>query len=77
MWHGLLAPNVDSATVNGLQMPVVWSPRHRGHAPDGGYWLGVRDAGDEEPERGDVLHDDLVAAGATIVDPPDLGLAPA
>ena len=23
-------------------MPVVWSARHRGHAPDGGYWLGVR-----------------------------------
>ena len=57
-------------------MPVVWSPRHRGHSPYGGYWLGVREAGDEEPERGDVLHDGLVAAGATIVDPPDLGLAP-
>jgi acetoin utilization deacetylase AcuC-like enzyme len=59
-----------------LRMPVVWSPRHRGHAPDGGYWLGVREAGDEEPERGDILRDGLVAAGATIVDPPDLGLAP-
>ena len=23
-------------------MPVVWTDRHRGHAPDGGYWLGVR-----------------------------------
>ena len=57
-------------------MPVVWSSRHRGHAPDGGYWLGVREAGDEEPERGDMLHDGLVAAGATIVDPPDLGLDP-
>jgi acetoin utilization deacetylase AcuC-like enzyme len=76
VWHGLLTPNVDSATVKGLQMPVVWSPRHRGHAPDGGYWLGVREAGDEEPERGDMLHDGLVAAGVTIVDPPDLGLAP-
>ncbi len=57
-------------------MPVVWSHRHRGHAPDGGYWLGVREAGDEEPERGDVLHDGLVAGGATIIDPPDFGLAP-
>ena len=45
-------------------MPVVWSERHRGHAPDGGYWLGVRIAGDEEPERGDLLRDDLAAAGA-------------
>lgn len=57
-------------------MPVVWSPRHRGHAPDGGYWLGVREAGDEEPERGDILHDELADAGATIVAPPDFGLEP-
>ena len=76
MWHGLPAANLDSTAVKGLQMPVVWSPGHRGHAPDGGYWLGVREAGDEEPERGDGLHDGLAAAGATIVEPPDLGLAP-
>src|SRR4051794_36223109 len=57
-------------------MPVVWSPRHRGHAPDGGYWLGVREAGDEEPERGDILHDELMEAGAMIVEPPDLGIEP-
>ena len=59
-----------------LRMPVVWTDRHRGHVPDGGYWLGVRDVGDEEPVRGDTLHDQLVAAGATVVDAPDLGLAP-
>jgi acetoin utilization deacetylase AcuC-like enzyme len=53
----------------GLAMPVVWSERHRGHAPAGGYWLGVRIPGDEEPPRGDVLHDGLVRAGATIVAP--------
>lgn len=57
-------------------MPVVWSDRHRGHAPDGGYWLGVRIVGDEEPERGDRLRDDLVAAGRRIVEAPDLGLDP-
>ena len=57
-------------------MPVVWTDRHRGHAPDGGYWLGVRLPGDEEPIRGDTLREQLVAAGATIVEPPDLGLAP-
>lgn len=57
-------------------MPVVWSDRHRGHAPSGGYWLGVRIAGDEEPERGDVLRDGFAAAGARIVDAPDLGLEP-
>jgi acetoin utilization deacetylase AcuC-like enzyme len=57
-------------------MPVVWTPRHRGHAPNGGYWLGVRLPGDEEPERGEVLRDQLAAAGATIVDPPDHGLEP-
>lgn len=59
-----------------LRMPVVWTARHRGHAPNGGYWLGVREAGDEEPERGDTLRDQLQAAGATIVDAPDLGLEP-
>jgi acetoin utilization deacetylase AcuC-like enzyme len=57
-------------------MPVVWSPRHRGHAPNGGYWLGVRLPGDEEPERGDVLRDQLVAAGAAIVEPDDHGPDP-
>lgn len=59
-----------------LHMPVVWTARHRGHAPDGGYWLGVRLPGDEEPERGDTLREQLAAVGATIVDAPDLGLAP-
>ena len=59
-----------------LRMPAVWTPRHRGHAPNGGYWLGVRLPGDEEPVRGDTLRDQLVAAGATVVDAPDLGLDP-
>lgn len=59
-----------------LRMPVVWTTRHRGHAPGGGYWLGVHEDGDEEPMRGDTLRDQLVAAGAAIVDAPDLGLAP-
>ncbi len=62
--------------MTGLRMPVVWTDRHRGHAPDGGYWLGVRIAGDEEPERGDLLRDQLLAAGAHVVDAPDLGLDP-
>ncbi|MFM2077096.1 MAG: hypothetical protein RJA49_986 [Actinomycetota bacterium] len=59
-----------------LQMPVVWTGRHRGHEPNGGYWLGVREVGDEEPVRGDTLHDQLLAAGCCIVDAPDLGLEP-
>ncbi len=59
-----------------LRMPVVWTDRHRGHVPDGGYWLGVRQRGDEEPERGDTLRDQLLDAGATIVDAPNLGLGP-
>ena len=57
-------------------MPVVWSARHRGHAPHGGYWLGIREPGDEEPERGDLLRDGLAAAGARIIEPPYLGLEP-
>ena len=57
-------------------MPVVWSDRHRGHAPHGGYWLGIHEPGDEEPERGDLLRDGMAAAGAPIVEAPDLGLDP-
>jgi acetoin utilization deacetylase AcuC-like enzyme len=62
--------------MSALHMPVVWTDRHRGHTPDGGYWLGIREAGDEEPVRGDTLRDQLAAAGASIVDAPDLGLDP-
>ena len=58
------------------RMPVVWSDRHRGHRPDGGYWLGIREHGDEEPERGDVLRAGLRSAGYEIVTPPDLGREP-
>ena len=57
-------------------MPVVWTARHRGHAPDGGYWLGVRLPGDEEPERGDVLADQLRGAGVDLVEPDEHGLDP-
>jgi acetoin utilization deacetylase AcuC-like enzyme len=59
-----------------VRMPVVWTARHRGHAPHGGYWLGIRETGDEEPERGDLLRDGLAQAGATVVDAPDLGRRP-
>ena len=38
--------------------------------------MGVRETGDEEPERGDLLRDGLRDAGATIVDAPDLGREP-
>jgi hypothetical protein len=47
-------------------MPAVWTPRHAGHAPGGGYWLGVELPGDEEPPRGEVLRAGIEAAGADI-----------
>jgi acetoin utilization deacetylase AcuC-like enzyme len=59
-----------------LRMPVVVAEQHHLHAPDGGYWLGVRIAGDEEPIRGEVLRDGLVAAGATLAAPVDHGTGP-
>ncbi len=43
--------------------PVVWTDRHRLHAPGCGVWLGVTIPGDEEPERGDALRDALDGAG--------------
>jgi len=57
-------------------MPVVWSPRHRGHQPGGGFWLGVHVDGDEEPIRGDTLIDGVSAEASTLLDAPDLGLDP-
>lgn len=57
-------------------MPTVWTERHREHATDGGYWLGVHLAGDEEPVRGDLLRSHLAALGSPIIGAPDLGLEP-
>ncbi len=57
-------------------MPVVWSERHRRHAPGGGSWLGVPQPADETPARGDALRDALVAAGAQVHEPIDHGLGP-
>ena len=62
----------------GARCGCRWSGRRATAAtrPTAATGLGVREAGDEEPERGDMLRDGLVAAGATIVEPPDLGLDP-
>ncbi|MGZ4678478.1 MAG: histone deacetylase family protein, partial [Acidimicrobiia bacterium] len=49
-----------------VRMPAVWTPRHAGHAPGGGYWLGVEVSGDEEPPRGEVLRAALEGAGADV-----------
>jgi acetoin utilization deacetylase AcuC-like enzyme len=57
-------------------MPVVWTARHAGHAPGGGYWLGRELPGDEEPERGEALRAALVTAGATLHDAVEHGDAP-
>lgn len=59
-----------------IAMPTVWTDRHRLHAANDGYWLGIHVPGDEEANRGDSLREQLVAAGSQIVDAPDLGLAP-
>jgi acetoin utilization deacetylase AcuC-like enzyme len=49
-----------------VRMPVVWTPRHVGHAPGGGYWLGIELPGDEEPPRGEALRTALERAGAPV-----------
>lgn len=67
---------MSGSAIPSVAMPTVWTERHRGHATDGGYWLGIHLPGDEEPERGDKLRAVLAAAGSPIVDAPDLGLAP-
>jgi acetoin utilization deacetylase AcuC-like enzyme len=49
-----------------LAMPVVWSDRHRLHAPDGEVWIGLRTPGTEVPERAERIRAAL--AGADFVD---------
>lgn len=50
-----------------LSIPVVWSDEHRLHAPEGAYWVGVRVANDETPERAEAIRVALEAAGARVV----------
>lgn len=59
-----------------LEMPAVWTPRHAGHAPGGGYWLGTELPGDEEPPRGEALRETLERAGARIHDVTEHGDGP-
>jgi acetoin utilization deacetylase AcuC-like enzyme len=49
-----------------LQMPVVWSERHRLHEPGGEIWVGVRTPGSELPERAERIRAAL--ADARVVD---------
>jgi acetoin utilization deacetylase AcuC-like enzyme len=49
-----------------VHMPTVWSPRHTGHTPGGGYWLGVELPDDDEPSRGEILRGALERAGAPV-----------
>jgi acetoin utilization deacetylase AcuC-like enzyme len=51
-----------------LEMPVVWSDRHRLHDPGGEVWVGVRTPGTEVPERADRVRAALEADGARIVE---------
>ena len=59
-----------------LAMPFVWSDRHRMHDPAGEVWVGMRIAGTEVPERGDVIKAALSAAGAPFVEVLDHGVGP-
>ncbi len=49
-------------------MPVVWSDRHRLHAPGGELWVGIRTPGTELPERAERIREALAVAGAQIVE---------
>jgi acetoin utilization deacetylase AcuC-like enzyme len=51
-----------------LEMPVVWSDRHRLHDPGGEVWVGVRTPGTEVPERAERVRAALEADGARIVE---------
>ncbi len=51
-----------------ISTPVVWTDRHRLHEPVE-VWLGVQEAGNEAPQRAELIREALVAAGAPIVAP--------
>jgi acetoin utilization deacetylase AcuC-like enzyme len=51
-----------------LEIPVVWTDRHRGHEPAGEVWLGIRTPGTELPERAERIRAALAADGARFVD---------
>ena len=51
-----------------LEMPVVFSDRHRQHDPGGEVWVGVRTPGTEVPERAERVRAALEAEGARFVD---------
>jgi acetoin utilization deacetylase AcuC-like enzyme len=51
-----------------LQLPLVWTDRHRLHGPGGEVWIGVHIPGDELPARAERIRDELAAAGAPVVD---------
>jgi acetoin utilization deacetylase AcuC-like enzyme len=51
-----------------LEMPVVWSDRHRLHDPGGEVWVGVRTPGTEVPERAERVRAALEADGVRIVE---------
>lgn len=52
-----------------LRMPAVWSEAHRLHDPHGEVWVGILIPPLEVPERGEVIREALVAAGAPVVAP--------
>ena len=51
-----------------LTIPVVWSDACLLHEPGGEVWIGLPDPGNEVPARAAVIRDELVAAGAPLVE---------
>jgi acetoin utilization deacetylase AcuC-like enzyme len=51
-----------------IEMPVVWSDRHRLHEPGGEVWVGVRTPGTEVSERAERVRAALEADGARVVE---------
>jgi acetoin utilization deacetylase AcuC-like enzyme len=50
-----------------LELPIVWSDRHRLHEPGGEVWIGVRTPGTEVPRRAEAIRDALRACDAPFV----------
>ena len=51
-----------------LSLPVVWSDDCLLHEPGGEVWIGLPDQGNEGPERALSIREELVRAGATVVE---------
>jgi acetoin utilization deacetylase AcuC-like enzyme len=64
----VVQPNRVTLVPVPLTVPVVWSDKCLLHEPGGEVWIGMPAPADEPPARVELIRDELVAAGAPLVE---------